>query len=74
MGAVTWIVDALILVILSTVVFTVITSTLQPIIANATGIQAVVLPLIAPFVALGVALIIIFGALKAAGVNTGSNL
>lgn len=72
MGAVKWIVEALVLIILSSVVFTVIASTLDPIIANATGIQAVVLPLVAPFVALGVALIIIFGALRAAKVGGGA--
>ena len=70
-GAITWIIDTIVVVILSGVAFSVVNSSLASYIANATGIQAVVLPLIAPFIALGVALIVIFGALRAAGVMVG---
>jgi hypothetical protein len=44
---------------------------LSPIIENATGLEAVILPLIPAFVALAVGLIVILGGLKAAGVGMG---
>jgi hypothetical protein len=70
-GAVKWIIEAMLMVVFLGVVYSVIDSSLATIIANATGIEAVILPLIPAFVVLGVGLVIIFGALKAAGMGKG---
>jgi len=70
-GAVKWIIEAMLLIIFLGVVYNVVGSTLDPIIANATGIEAVILPLIPAFVVLGVGLVVIFGALRAAGMGKG---
>jgi hypothetical protein len=70
-GAVKWIIEAMLMVVFLGVTYTVIDSSLAPIVANATGIEAVILPLIPAFVVLGVGLVIIFGALKAAGMGKG---
>lgn len=70
-GAVKWIIEAMLMVIFLGVVYTVIDTSIDPIVANATGIEAVILPLIPAFVVLGVGLVIIFGALKAAGMGKG---
>lgn len=70
-GAVKWIIEAMLMVVFLGVTYTVIDSSLAPIVENATGIEAVILPLIPAFVVLGVGLVIIFGALKAAGMGKG---
>lgn len=70
-GAVKWIIEAMLMVIFLGVVYTVMDTSLAPITANATGIEAVILPLIPAFVVLGVGLVIIFGAIKAAGMGKG---
>jgi hypothetical protein len=70
-GAVKWIIEAMLMVVFLGVVYTVIDEAIDPIVANATGIEAVILPLIPAFVVLGVGLVIIFGALKAAGMGKG---
>ena len=70
-GAVKWIIEAMLLVIFLGVVYSVIDSSLADITENATGIEAVILPLIPAFVVIGVGLVIIFGALRAAGMGKG---
>jgi len=70
-GAVKWIIEAMLMVIFLGVVYTVIDTTIDPIVANATGIEAVILPLIPAFVVLGVGLVVIFGAIRAAGMGKG---
>jgi hypothetical protein len=68
-GAVKWIIECMLLIIFLGVVYTVVDSTLAPIIANATGLEATILPLVPAFIVLGVGLVVIFGALKAAGIG-----
>lgn len=70
-GAVKWIIECMLLIIFLGVVYSVVDSTLAPIIENATGIEATILPLIPAFVVLGVGLVVIFGALRAAGMGKG---
>lgn len=70
-GAVKWIIEAMLMVIFLGVVYTVIDTTIDPIVKNATGIEAVILPLIPAFVVLGVGLVVIFGAIRAAGMGKG---
>jgi len=70
-GAVKWIIESMLMVIFLGVVYTVIDTSIDPIVANATGIEAVILPLIPAFVVLGVGLVVIFGAIRAAGMGKG---
>lgn len=70
-GAVKWIIEAMLLIIFLGVVYTVIDDTLAPLIVNATGLEATIMPLIPAFVVLGVGLVVILGALRVAGVGKG---
>lgn len=70
-GIIQWAVSVLVVIVLYVVLSQVMTDSLSPIIANATGLEAVILPLIPAFVALAVGLIVILGGLKAAGIGMG---
>jgi hypothetical protein len=69
--AIEWIIGVVVLVIFLLIALSVITGPLQLYIANATGINATVLPFVEVFVVIGVFLIIVYGAMQAAGIKIG---